>query len=182
MTQAVPSVENAPPQAVARLVSLLRDFDSATLITRSRGGRLHGRPMTLARVDDNVTLWFISSVASAKVEEVAEDARAMVSLQSASRFVCLNGSAELVFDPEQIRALWKDEYRAWYQSESDPDIVLVRFSSFDAEYWDNSGARGHKYALGAARVYVTGEAGDEKVEPDTNPGSHAKLELWHPAP
>jgi general stress protein 26 len=180
MTQALASTEKSP-EAVAHLVSLLREFDSATLITRSRGGSLHGRPMSIARVDDNVTLWFITSVASAKVEEVAEDARAMVSLQSASRFVCINGNAELVFDPEQIRALWKDEYRVWYEGESDPDIVLVRFSSFDAEYWDNSGVQGLKYVFRAARAYVKGETLDEKPELKNDPESHAKLKLWDPS-
>ena len=180
MAQALGNTDKSP-ETVAHLVSLLRDFQAATLITRSRGGSLHGRPMAIARVDDNVTIWFITSVASAKVEEVAEDARAMVSLQSASRFVCINGNAELVFDPEQIRALWKDEYRVWYKGDSDPDIVLVRFSSFDAEYWDNSGVKGLKYVFRAARAYMNGETLDSQPELEDPQASHAKLKLWDPA-
>ncbi|RYZ08350.1 MAG: general stress protein [Myxococcales bacterium] len=177
MTQAVAGQESTP-ETVLHLVSLLRDFDSATLVTRSRGGSLHGRPMAIARVEDNATLWFITSVGSAKVDEVAEDSRAMVTLQSASRFVCVNGSAELVFDPDQIRALWKSEYRVWYESDRDPDIVLVRFTSFDAEYWDNSGARGLKYVFQAARAYVSGQKLDDPHELDGETESHAKLRLW----
>lgn len=177
MTQALASNDTSP-ETVAHLVSLLRDFAAATLVTRSRGGSLHGRPMAIARVEDNVTLWFITSVASAKADEVAEDARAMVTLQSSSRFICINGNAELVFDPEQIRALWKDEYRVWYDSERDPDIVLVRFSSFDAEYWDNSGMQGLKYVFQAARAYVTGQKLEDKPELLQDAESHAKLKLW----
>lgn len=177
MTEALASKDKSP-EAVAHLVALLRDFDSATLVTRARGGSLHGRPMAIARVEDNVTLWFITSVASAKVEEVAEDARAMVTLQSSSRFVCINGNAELVFDPDQIRASWKDEYRVWFQGERDPDIVLVRFTGFDAEYWDNSGVQGLKYVFQAARAYVTGQPVDESPDRDSDPEAHAKVALW----
>ena len=168
------------PETVSHLVSLLRDFDAATLITRQRGGSLHGRPMAIARVDDNVTLWFVSSIASAKVDEIAEDSRAMVTFQSSSRCVCLNGNAELVFDPAQIKALWKDEYRVWFQGETDPDIVLVCFHAFDAEYWDNSGANGLKYAFQAARAYVTGQKLDQTPELTNDPESHARLKLWDP--
>lgn len=179
MTQALAGQDHSE-EATRHLVALLRDFDSVTLVTRSRGGSLHGRPMAIARVDDNVTLWFMTSATSAKVEEVAEDARAMVTLQSASRFVCINGNAELVFDPEQIRALWKDAYRVWYRGEGDPDVVLLRFTSFDAEYWDNSGVQGLKYVFQAARAYVSGQQLEEAKELKNDPESHAKLRLWEP--
>ncbi|HEY6080877.1 MAG TPA: pyridoxamine 5'-phosphate oxidase family protein [Polyangiaceae bacterium] len=180
MTQALASHQRSP-ESVSHLLSLLREFDSATLITRSRGGSLHGRPMSIAQVDDDVTIWFITSVASAKVEEVAEDARAMVTLQSPSRFLCLNGNAELVFDPERIRALWKEQYRVWYGSERDPDIVLVRLTTFDAEYWDRSGLQGLKTVLQAARAYVTGQPLEAKPEQSNDPESHAKIKLWVPS-
>ncbi len=134
--------------------------------------------MAIARVEDNVTLWFITSVASAKVDEVAEDSRAMVTLQSATRFVCINGNAELVFDPERIRGVWRNEYRVWFKSDHDPDIVLVRFSAFDAEYWDNSGVQGLKYAFQAARAYVTGQKLEETPALEGDPEAHAKLQLW----
>jgi len=176
-----PGSDGASMQVVSHLVSMLRDFTEATLVTRSRGGSLHGRPMCIARVDDNVTLWFITSIASAKVDEVADDARAMVSLQSSSRFVSLNGNAELVFDPQQIRALWRDTYATWFDGEREPDLVLVRFQAFDAEYWDKSGVRGFKQVLQAARSYVTGHELEAKPELTTDPESHAKLSLWDPS-
>lgn len=187
MTDAQPSHAKSPetvaksPETVAHLLSMLREFDSATLITRSRAGCLHGRPMSIAQVDDDVTIWFITSVASAKVEEVAEDARATVTLQSPSRFLCLNGNAELVFDPERIRELWKESYRVWYRSERDPDIVLVRLTTFEAEYWDRSGLQGLKTAFHAARAYVTGQPLEAKPELTNDPESHAKIKLWVPS-
>jgi len=167
-------------KTASHLVSMLRDFESATLVTRSRSGSLHARPMSIAQVDHNATLWFITSVASAKVDEVPEDARAMVTLQSASRFVSLNGNAELVFDPERIRALWRDAFAIWFNGAWDPDIVVVRFQAFDAEYWDNSGMQGFKQALRAARAYVTGHKLEGKAEFVSDANAHAKIRLWDP--
>ena len=163
MTQSA-ALQAKTPETVSHLVSLLRDFGAATLITRQRGGSLHGRPMAIAQVDDNVTLWFVTSIASAKVEEIAEDSRAMVTFQSPSRCVCLNGNAELVFDPRQIKALWKEEYRVWYQSETDPDLVLVRFHPFDAEYWDNHGWQKVKTLYRTAKSFVTGKGETREVQ------------------
>jgi general stress protein 26 len=168
-------------EAVSHLVSMLRDFKEATLVTRSRSGSLHGRPMSIAQVDDNATLWFITSVGSAKVDELADDARATVTLQSAGRFACLNGNAELVFDSARIRALWRAQHSAWFDGESDPDVVLVRFHAFDAEYWDKSGVQGLKEVLQVARAYVTGHKLEQKPEEQSDPESHAKLKLWNPS-
>lgn len=168
-------------ETVSHLVAMLRDFDEATLVTRSRGGSLHGRPMSIAQVDDNVTLWFITSFASAKVGEVADDGRSMVTLQSSSRFICLNGNAELVFDQQRIRKLWRDTFAVWFDGESDPEIALVRFQPFDAEYWDKSGVQGLKQTLHAARALLTGHKIEHKPELATLPESHAKLKLWDPS-
>lgn len=176
MTQALASNQKSP-ETLARLVGLLRDFEAATLVTRSRTGSLHGRPMAIADVEEDATVWFVTSVRSAKADEVAEDSRAMITVQDRVRFLCMNGNVELVFDPDRIKALWKDSYRAWYDGEGDPDIVLLRFSAFDAEYWDNSGRSGLKYAFQAARAYVTGDKLDERALA-ADPESHAKLKLW----
>lgn len=168
------------PERLQHLVALLRGFESATFVTRSRGGNLHGRPMSVARVDDDVTVWFITSAASAKTEEVAEDARAMVTVQDGSRFACLNGNAQLVFDPRMIHELWQESFRVWFRGQTDPNIVLLKFTSFDAEYWDNSGVSGIKHAFQAARAYVTGEPlGPGAVDSD-DAQSHARLKLWDP--
>jgi general stress protein 26 len=180
MTPALASNQKSP-ETVSHLISMLRDFDAATLISRSRAGGLHGRPMSIARVEDDASIWFITSVASVKVDEVAEDARTTVTLQSSARFLCLNGTIELVFDRAQIKALWKSAYSVWYAGETDPDIVLLRFTPFDAEYWDNSGLQGLKYAFQAARSYVTGQKLDEKPELADDPEAHAKLRLWDPS-
>jgi general stress protein 26 len=162
------------PSPEAHFVELLNEFDTAMVITRNRTGELHGRPMAVAEVGADGTLWFITSVDSTKVLEVRDDSRAMISLQSTRRFVTMNGHFELVADRAKVDQLWKEPYRIWFNGQTDPEIVLLRFTPFDAEYWDNAGARGIKHAFEAARAYLKGQ----KLDPaEYDPEAHARLQL-----
>jgi general stress protein 26 len=168
------SAGTAPPSE-QHFFELLHEFDTATLITRARAtGELHGRPMAIANLDEDGTLWFITGVDSTKVLETRDDSRALVSLQSSRQFVTMNGHLELVADRAKVDEMWKEAYRVWFDGKSDPEIVLLRFTPFDAEYWDNSGAHGIKHAFEAAKAYLHGQ----KIDPSaSDPEAHAKVML-----
>lgn len=162
------------PRLEAHFFELLREFDTATVITRSRTGELHGRPMSIAEIADDGSLWFITSVDSTKVLEVRDDSRALITLQSTRRFVTMNGHFELVADRAKVEALWREPYRVWFAGTRDPEIVLLRFTPFDAEYWDSAGAHGIKHAFEAAKAYLKGQ----KINPEEyDPEAHARLQL-----
>jgi general stress protein 26 len=163
------------PRAEQHFFELLHQFDTASVITRSRtSGDLHGRPMAIAEVGDDGTLWFITNVDSSKVLEVRDDSRALISLQSSRTFVTMNGHLELIADRAKIDQLWKEAYRVWFEGENDPELVLLRFTPFDAEYWDNSGTHGIKHAFAAAKAYLEGQ----KLEPsESDPEAHAQVVL-----
>jgi general stress protein 26 len=161
------------PSAEHHFFELLHEFDNATVITRARTGSLHGRPMAVAQVESDGTLWFITGVDSPKVLEVREDSRALISLQNSRQFVTMNGHLELVADRSKVDELWKEPYRIWFDGKSDPEIVLLRFTPLDAEYWDNAGAHGIRHAFEAAKAYLKGE----KVKSDGDPEAHAKVVL-----
>lgn len=163
------------PHSEQHFFELLHEFDTATLITRARTtGELHGRPMAVADVEEDGTLWFITKVDSTKVLEVRDDSRALVSLQSSKQYVTINGHLELVADRAKVAQIWKETYRVWFDGESDPEIVLLRFTPFDAEYWDNAGAHGIKQAFAAAKAYLQGQ---KLGMSDTDPEAHAKVVL-----
>ena len=141
----------------AHLKDLLEAFDTAMLITR-HGEREHARPMAIAGVEDANTLWFVTSDDSPKSDEIRSDARASVTLQSATRYVALSGIARLVDDRRKIDELWKPTWKAWFPNgKDDPKLVLIRVSVTDAEFWDNAGTKGIRYAFEAAKALVTGE-------------------------
>jgi general stress protein 26 len=162
------------PHSEDHFFTILSEFDTATVITRARTGDLHGRPMAIADIGEDGTLWFVTGVDSPKVLEVRADSRAMISLQSSSRFVTMNGHFELVADRAKVDQIWKEVYRVWFDGQNDPELVLLRFTPFDAEYWDNSGAHGIKHAFEAAKAYLRGQ----KLDPsNAEPEAHGKVVL-----
>jgi len=162
------------PRPEEHFFELLHAFETATVITRGKTGELHGRPMAVADVDAEGTLWFITNIDSTKVLEVRGDSRAMVSLQNSRQFVTMNGHFELVSDRAKVDQIWKEPYRIWFDGQNDPELVLLRFTPFDAEYWDNAGAHGIKHAFEAAKAYLKGQ----KVDPsEYDPEAHARLQL-----
>lgn len=176
MTEHLNSPSVVSIDTVVHLVSILRTFENACLVTRQRTGALHSRPMAIARVDPDATVWFFTSRGSPKVAELAEDKRSLIAFQSSTRFASMFGLCELSTDQVMIDELWKEAYRVWYDDNHDPTIALLRFTPYEAEFWDNSGIKGLKYVLLAAKAYVSGTPlGPSSVVDD--PAAHAKLKL-----
>jgi general stress protein 26 len=165
------------PHPNRRFSELLHEFETATVITRARTGSLHGRPMAVADVEEDGTLWFITNVDSPKVLEVRDDSRAMISLQSSRRFLTMNGHLELVADRDKVDQIWKDDYRVWFEREADPELVLLRFTPFDVEYWDNSGTHQLRREFDAAASYIQSQAQAQPKRPSRSemaPEAHAR--------
>jgi len=153
-------------EAEARVLALLKTFDTAVLVTHALAGKMHGRPMAVARVDEDATLWFVTSLDSTKLDEILKQPRALVALQSSRQFVCANGDIEIVTERERLRELWKPSFKVWFEDENDPNIVLLKYVPSDAEYWDTSGMSGVKYVFRAAKAVVSGERPKGMNDPD----------------
>jgi general stress protein 26 len=151
------------------LQRLLESFDTAFLVTQGELGP-HARPLTVAAVEGPTVVWFMTSLESPKVNEIRRDPDVLVTFQEKGRFVVLRGKAELVFDRAKVDRYWTEPQKVWFPlGKEDPSIVLVRVKVDDAELWDQSGVRGLKLALAAAKAYVAGTTPDE-VE-----GRHAEI-------
>jgi general stress protein 26 len=155
----------------SHFLELLRNFRTATLITRGLGRGLHGRPMAIGHIEDDGTIWFFSDIQSAKVTELASDTHALVSLSDSDKYLVMTGEVEVVCDPQKAKALWKEPFRAWFQGPDDPALTLLRFEPDEGEYWNNAGAQGIKQAFRTAKAYVTGE----KLRGTEDPGVHGRV-------
>ncbi len=157
-----------------KLQELLAEFDVAMLATRSAEGELRARPMALAEVEPDGTLWFLTDRHSGKVDELQRDAHVVVTMQSRSKFVSLSGTAEPVEDRQRVARIWKAEWQAWFPGgQDDPNLVLLRVDGHAGEYWDNSGTSGVKYLVEVGKALVTGKRPDV----DRDPKIHGKVEL-----
>jgi general stress protein 26 len=141
--------------------AMLEDFDTAMLVTEVRG-MTRARPMAIARVEPNGDLWFFTDRDTAKVQEVQANRQVLIVCQKDhSRYLSMNGSADLIEDRNQICELWKESYRTWFpRGIEEPGLVLLRVRAEEAEYWDNQGFKGVRYAFEAAKAYATGTTPD----------------------
>ena len=154
------------------LYDLLKDFDTAMLVTRSDDGHMHARPMAVAELRPDADAYFVTSIDSPKVAEVDTSPSVTLTFQGSSQFASLSGRASVMRDRALIDRLWKEAWKVWFpKGKTDPTIALLRFSAEDGEYWDNAGAQGLKYAFEAAKAYVKGE------QPQSDQKQHAKVDL-----
>lgn len=160
----------------AQLKDLLESFDTAMLITR-HGEEMHARPMAVAGVEGENTLWFVTSNLSPKFEEIRTDQRVSVTLQGRFDFVALSGEASLVDDRGKIEQLWQTSWKAWFpDGKDDPKLSLIRVAVTDAEFWDMAGTKGIRYVFEVAKALVTGDT------PDIASGQHGRVRSSNVAP
>lgn len=154
--------------------TLLHTFKNAMLTTKSRHGDFHSRPMIMAEVAQDGSLFFISDIHSEKVEELAEDRRVNVAMQEGHRYVALMGTAEIVRDEDHVKKMWSEAWRVWFpQGPEDASLVLIKVSPQQGEYWDNEGMSRVKYLYETAKAYVTG------TTPSLDKDIHSKVSLPH---
>ena len=141
----------------AKVADLASDIKFAMLTTVDAGGELVSRPMAHQEVEADSDLWFFSSRDSRKVEHVRANPHVAVTLASASTWVSINGSAEVVEDVQKALDLWSAEMEAWFpQGPEDPSVVLIKVTGDTAEYWDTPGGRVAS-VISFAKAKITGE-------------------------
>ena len=173
LCMAKPAPPSTSNESKEHLFEVLKRFDTAVLVTSGRDGDFHGRPMSVAGKDVDGTLWFMTSVESPKIDEIMRDARSLAVMQSSNQFVVIRGVAAVWRDRAKVDELWSEAQRIWFEGPDDPDIVLVRFSPVEAEFWDNAGARGVGFAVRALKAIATGEPMTDRGSPK----AHGKVPL-----
>jgi len=155
------------------LVEVLKDFDSAILVTRTESGELRGRPMTFAKLEAGGDIFFACSLSTETAREIEADPRVAVTVQGKVKFASVSGRAHLTRDRALIKQLWREGWKLWFpEGPDDPNLCLIKFDADEGEYWDNSGSRGIKFALRAASAYVRGDRLDER---DASQNAKVKL-------
>ncbi|GAA1873322.1 pyridoxamine 5'-phosphate oxidase family protein [Pseudonocardia ailaonensis] len=151
---------NTSPDAVAKIAELTRGISIAMLTTVDPAGHLTARPMAQQETEFDGDLWFFVEKDSRTAQNIAASPTTGVSLSSASTWVSLSGTAELVDDRAKARDLWNSMVEAWMPGGvDDPDLTLVHFTAEAGEYWDTPGGLVAS-AISFAKAKVTGERYD----------------------
>ncbi len=160
-------------QHVRQLLSSFRDVFLGLFEPAGERSALRARPMAIARVDDDCTLYFVTEHSAENAENAAFDPRAHVLGQAGARFLALRGAYHLTTDRALLTSLWSKPMDVWFKGPEDPRACALVFTPSEAELWDASGVQGLRYLFAAAKALVTGE------RPATNREQHMRTPIAH---
>jgi general stress protein 26 len=153
-----------------QLRALIQQFHSGMLVTRTPEDTLHGRPMAIAKLEDNDDIFFATSIESGKIGDVESDHQVVLTLQSSAAWVSVSGPARIIQDRAKIEAYWNEAMKVWFpKGKTDPSLCLLRLRPAQAEFWDTQGTKRLRYLYEAAKAYVTG------TTPEALPGQHGEV-------
>jgi len=157
------------PAEVFQLKKLIEGIRFAMLTTIDDVGKMVARPMTLQQTESDADLWFLAARDSTAIAQLAINPGCGITLTSGDTWISLSGTAGMVDDSAKVKELWNPWVEAWFpDGPDDPNVVLIKFSSDSAEYWDTPGGRVAS-VISLIKAKVTGETYDG--------GENAKVEL-----
>jgi general stress protein 26 len=129
----------APESPIQELQRLIDGIEIAMFASVDGNGRIHSRPMATQQIEFDGDLWFFTGKATLKCAELGKNPQVNVTYSepSANRYVSVSGPARLVEDRKKAEELWSPILKAWFpKGLDDPNLVLLRVSVEQAEYWD----------------------------------------------
>lgn len=126
--------------AVTKCRSLISGLQVAMLTTANAAGDMHSQPMAMHDIDDDGCVWFFTRREQNEVLKDGHETRCAVTIEDGKgeRFIAMSGKAVVIDDGEREHQLWTPEMRAFFPDGVDaPDLVLVKFSVENVEYWDS---------------------------------------------
>ncbi|MES2604010.1 MAG: pyridoxamine 5'-phosphate oxidase family protein [Pseudomonadota bacterium] len=152
--------------AIAKIRELAEGHTCFFCTTLTPAAATGARPMSVLQVDEQGSLWFMSSKDSVKNQELQNDSEVKLYFQGSqhSDFLELHGYATVSTDKAKIKELWKPIIKTWFtEGIDDPRITVIQVTPTDGYYWDtkhNQAIAGMKMLIGAA----IGKTLDDSVE------------------
>jgi general stress protein 26 len=158
-------------EAAKKIKELIEKAKSCFFCTRiTTGQQFSTRPMSVQKVDENGTCWFLSATDSHKNAHIVHDPAVQLLFQGSphSDFVTLYGEATISKDKQKIKELWEPILKTWFtEGIDDPRISVIRFIPDNGYYWDTKHAQIIAFAkqlVGAA----LGKTLDDSIEGELN--------------
>ena len=155
-------MKNSQAEQRAKLMEILKSFDTCMLVSRGAEGEMSARPMAIARIDPDLKVWFITSISSDQVGDVLNDSHMTITAQREhSAYISLSGSGHALQNSEMCRELWGPAFDVWFpKGPNDADLALIEFEPQRGEYWDSRGIRKVTFAMEMVKAYVSGKTPD----------------------
>jgi general stress protein 26 len=126
--------------AVTKLQELTRKTKTGFFCTEIKtASAFQTRPMTVQKVDDSGTFWFLSASDSQLNEQLKRDPSAQILMQgsSYSDFLTVYGVTNVSQDKAKIEELWEPLMKDWFTGgKDDPRITVISLRPREGYYWD----------------------------------------------
>ena len=159
----------------AHVYEMLKSYSVVLFGTAEEGVGLRVRPMTIARVDEDCTVYFVTALDTVSARTAGQSSRDRLFAQASSRFLVMQGSHEVSTDRALLKDLWSAPMDAWFDGPDDPKACAIVYTPTEAELWDNTGIAGLRYLFQAAKAVITGE----KPPHTEDPKLHARIPITH---
>ncbi|MDQ4141640.1 MAG: pyridoxamine 5'-phosphate oxidase family protein [Bacteroidota bacterium] len=150
-----------------KIKELAEKADTCFFCTKiTTGLPLKVRPMSVRKVDENGSFWFLSASDSHKNADIQADSKVHLLFQGSahSDYLSVFGTATISQDKEKIKDLWNPILKTWFtEGEDDPRITVIQIKAQEGYYWDNKHGNTvafAKIALGA----IIGKTLDDSIE------------------
>ena len=142
-------IDNQPKQdlsgAAARnkIHELGKDVRTCMFGSQAKGMDADFRPMAIQAVEEDGSVWFLSSSASDKNADLARDGRVVLTFQddSASKYMVLSGRATLHTDKATIDKYWTAFANNWFDGKDDPRVTVIGFHPMAGHYWETDSGK-----------------------------------------
>ncbi|HEY8607200.1 MAG TPA: pyridoxamine 5'-phosphate oxidase family protein [Noviherbaspirillum sp.] len=141
-----------------QVAELVEEIKFAMMTTEEIDGTLRSRPMSTMQMDSDGCLWFFTAMSSPKMDEVDQHRQVNLSYARPDKqdYLSISGTCEMVRDKDKMQALWTPWVKPWFpQGVDDPDLVLLKVTITEAEYWMAPGSAA-KRLYGLAKGIMTG--------------------------
>jgi general stress protein 26 len=109
---------------------LLAAYRTAILTTRGADGHYHSRPMAMRQQVRGEEIWFATSVASKKVQDLEQEPRCALTFFDPSGegdALSISGTGEVIRDRKLLHELWDASWRRWFPGGPDQkEVALLR--------------------------------------------------------
>ena len=136
----------APEEHRERLHELVKATRTAVVVSGRPGDEIDGKPMTMARTEDDTTMYLAASFDAEQVAALERSARVTVVLQGAG-YAVFSGEARISRDRRLIDELWSDDWTRWARGKWDPSLGIMIVSPIEGSYWEGTDRHSYVYRL-----------------------------------
>ena len=141
-----------------KVAELVKEMKFAMFATEEMDGTLRSRPMSTMQMDEEGNLWFFTSLSSPKIAEAQQHQQVNLSYARSDRqdYLSISGTVQILRDQQKMQELWTAWIKPWFPNGlDDPDLVLLKVTITEAEYWDAPGSTAMRL-YGLAKGILTG--------------------------